>query len=89
MLASLLAETTPETVSAALEAYDASRRERGDWLVRASRRCGQMYDWQTEHKDDMEAIYQELEGRHEVIYGVDIGKMCADAVDDMTRRASS
>lgn len=88
MLATLLAKATPATATAALAAYDACRRERGDWLVRASRRCGEMYDWQTENGDDMAKIQAELEGRHEIIYGLDIGKMCADAVEDMRRMRS-
>lgn len=85
----MLAKATPDTVEAALEAYNVSRKERGDWLVKASRRCGQMYDWQTENKDDMEAIQKELEGRHKIIYDVDISEMVNTAIKDMEQRASS
>lgn len=48
-----------------------------------------MYDWQTENKDDMEAIQKELEGRHKIIYDVDISEMVNTAIKDMEQRASS
>lgn len=78
--------TRPEHLAAALEAYDAARRERGHWLVRASRELGRIYDWQGPHGDDMRAIERQLADMQQVLFDVDVGQMCADAVADTARR---
>lgn len=65
------------TVEAALATYDASRRERGSWLVQSSRRIGNTYEWLTPGiEEDLEKIKDDIEFRNGVIANVDVQAMC-------------
>ncbi|KAF4783894.1 hypothetical protein HER10_EVM0001460 [Colletotrichum scovillei] len=63
VMASLLADQTVRDsrgIEAAFAAFDASRRERGQWLIRESRRAGELYDLRTEHEKDFDKLREEI-----------------------------
>lgn len=91
VLASILASdavTSPADLGPALEAYDAARRERGHFLVNASRELGMIYDWQGKHGDDMKKIEKQLKDMQKVLFEVNVSEMCNAAVADAAARLS-
>lgn len=80
------AVSRPEDLAPALQAFDAARRDRGHWLVRASRQLGKIYDWQGEFGSDMSKIEGQLKEMQKVLFNVDVKKMCDDAVADAAQR---
>lgn len=80
------AVTRPEHLAPALQAYDAARRDRGHWLVRASRELGKIYDWQGEYGNDMGRIEGQLRDMQKVLFDVDVAGMCDEAVADAAQR---
>ncbi|KAH8886172.1 FAD/NAD(P)-binding domain-containing protein [Thozetella sp. PMI_491] len=86
-MAELLADErvrSMQDLGAAFAAYDAARRERGQWLVQSSRFTGRMYD--LELGDDTQMIEREVNERYKIINNVDIKAMCDEAREDLGRR---
>ncbi len=83
VLAELLASPgvdSPVSLPKAFEVFDRSRRERTEWLVDSSRRCGDLYEWRAEGVGkDIPKIKKELEERYERIWEGDIEQMVRDA----------
>lgn len=64
----------------ALAVYDNVRRERGQWLVRSSRRIGDCYEWRANGVgQDFKKIEAEINHRNGIIANVDVKKMCEEA----------
>lgn len=78
--------TRPKHLQAALQAYDMARRERGLWLVRASRELGKIYDWQGKYGDDMGKIEGQLKDMQKVLFDVNVAQMCEEAIADAAQR---
>ena len=69
-----------ESLEAVLAAFDASRRERTQWLVQSSRFIGDAYEWQAPGVGkDFKKIEAEINRRNGIIANVDMDKMRAEA----------
>ncbi|KAF5018298.1 hypothetical protein F66182_9723 [Fusarium sp. NRRL 66182] len=83
ILAELLADENVQSHSdleAAFAAFDASRRERTQWLVQSSRFIGNAYEWRAEGVGrDFDKIEKEINERIAFISDIDIGKACERA----------
>jgi salicylate hydroxylase len=92
VLAELLADErvqTPRDLEIALAAFDASRRERSQWLVQSSRFIGDCYEWRADGVgDDFEKIQSEINTRNGIIANIDMKEMCEKAKDDLKTRLS-
>jgi salicylate hydroxylase len=67
-------------IHAALETYDAVRRERAQWLVQSSRFVGEMYEWRDETiGDDPGRCVEEIEWRSRKIWDYDVEEMMSQA----------
>jgi salicylate hydroxylase len=79
-MAELLADQrvqSPSDVEAAFAAFDASRRERTQWLVESSRFVGDAYEWRAKGVGkDIPRIEQEINERIAVISNLEIAKSC-------------
>ncbi|KAF6814543.1 salicylate 1-monooxygenase SalA [Colletotrichum plurivorum] len=73
-------------VVAAFAAYDAARRERGQWLVRTSRDAGELYEFRTEIGRDFEKMGQDVKARAEIVWDFDIRQSIEGARKDLKRR---
>ncbi|KAG5951470.1 hypothetical protein E4U53_003020 [Claviceps sorghi] len=93
VLAHLLANdevSDRRAVLVALEAYDASRRERASWLVQSSRHIGNTYEWMAEGiEDDFAKIRDEIACRNGLIANVDMKAMCDEAQQEFCRRRAA
>jgi salicylate hydroxylase len=69
-------------------AFDASRRERDQWLVQSSRRAADLYEWRLPNtgKDHFEAMRKDIEARQAVCWGIDLDKAIQEAKEDLKRR---
>lgn len=89
VMATLLSDKrvkSPAEVEAAFTVFDASRRERGQWLVQSSRFIGDSYEWRAEGVgSDFKKIESEINRRGGIIGNVDVDKMCNDALGDLER----
>ncbi|KAK2731856.1 salicylate hydroxylase-like protein [Colletotrichum kahawae] len=88
-LASLLADDRVEgrdDISAAFEAYDQCRRDRGHQLVQGSRRVGELYEGMTEVGKDFKAIENEVRTKAKDIWEFDINDSIHHSLDDLERR---
>lgn len=88
-MASLLADQTVRDsrgIEAAFAAFDASRRERGQWLIRESRRAGELYDLRTEHEKDFDKLREEIYAQAEELWNFDLDRNIRDALEEMRRR---
>ncbi|KAL4803787.1 hypothetical protein BDV18DRAFT_39465 [Aspergillus unguis] len=83
VLAGLLADPLVQTHSdlqTALAVFDASRRERTQWLVQSSRFIGDCYEWRAEGVGrDFKRIEEAINTRNGIIMNADVGGMCRDA----------
>jgi salicylate hydroxylase len=72
----------------AFAAFDASRRERDQWLVQSSRRAAELYEWRLPKtgKDHFDAMRKDIEGRQAVCWGIDLDKAIQEAREDLRRR---
>ncbi|KAK1636412.1 hypothetical protein BDP81DRAFT_489945 [Colletotrichum phormii] len=89
VMASLLADEKVRDstgVVAAFAAFDASRRERGEWLIRESRRAGELYDLRTKHGKDFDKLREEVYSQAEELWNFDLDGNIRDALEDMGRR---
>ncbi|KAL2873683.1 hypothetical protein SGCOL_011166 [Colletotrichum sp. CLE4] len=92
VMASLLADEKVRDsagVEAAFAAFDASRRERGQWLIRESRRAGELYDLRTEHGRDFDKLREEVYSQAEELWNFDLEGNIRDALEDMGRRLNA
>lgn len=84
VMAELLADErvrTPTDVEAALTAFDANRRERGQWLVKSSRHMGDTYEWRTpDIGGNFKKIEADINERLDIIGNFDLDQGCRDAV---------
>lgn len=87
VLATMLADERVKSatdIEAVFTAFDACRRERGQWLVQSSRFIGDAYEWRAEGVgDDIKKIENEINRRNAIIGDVDIDKLCDDALVDL------
>ncbi|RAL16224.1 FAD-dependent oxidoreductase [Aspergillus homomorphus CBS 101889] len=90
VLASLLQDERVQShrdLEAVLAAFDASRRERSQWLVRSSRFIGDCYEWRAEGVGrDFGKIEEEIVRRNAVIADLDIPRMVEEARQELGRR---
>ncbi|KAK2046717.1 FAD/NAD(P)-binding domain-containing protein [Colletotrichum somersetense] len=86
VLASLLAvdgvRSGPD-IEAVFATFNAHRRERGEWLVRTSRRVGELIQLRSEHKKDFQKIESELRSYAAKIWEFDLEMHIREAVDDL------
>lgn len=91
VMATLLADDRVQSAAdleTAFSAFDASRRERSQWLVQSSRFIGDTYEWRAEGVgSDFQKIEQEINRRNGIIANVDIEQMCQDAVAGLEKTA--
>ena len=77
----------PRDLEAVLATFDATRRERTQWLVQSSRFIGDAYEWRAPGVgDDLGRIEEEINRRNGIISNVDVEKMCAEAREELWRR---
>jgi len=92
ILAELFADEnvkTQDDLEGVLAAFDASRRERGQWLVQSSRFIGDSYEWRADGVgDDFKKIESEIIRRNGIISDIDMGKLIAEAKADLKQRLS-
>lgn len=82
--------STSTAVEAAFAAFDASRRERTQWLVQSSRYATNLYDFRDPAAgSDGHKIWQELVPRYRKIWDGDITRFVSDARADLQTRLSS
>lgn len=78
------------TVTAALAAYNAVRRERTQWLVRSSREVCKTYEWANpDCGNDPEKCLRDIEWRAHKIWHFDMDNMLAEARTEFARFLSS
>ena len=72
---------------AALDTYDAVRRERNQWLVESSRYVGEMYEWRDpEIGRDFGKIGHEIDWRSHRIWDFDVASMMTEAEEAYVRK---
>ncbi|KAI1844489.1 hypothetical protein JX265_010016 [Neoarthrinium moseri] len=77
----------PADVEAAFAAFDASRRERGQWLVQSSRRNSELMDFRAKDVGrDLKKIEKEMKERFGKIWNYDINGAINDAKGDLGKR---
>ncbi|KAL2870742.1 uncharacterized protein BJX67DRAFT_246337 [Aspergillus lucknowensis] len=83
VLATLFSDPRVQThrdLEIALATFDASRRERTQWLVQSSRFIGDCYEWRADGVGrDFKKIEEAINSRNGIITDADVEKMCADA----------
>lgn len=83
VLATLLADPRVHShgdLDAVLATFDATRRERSQWLVQSSRFTGDLYEWRAPGAGpDLRRIEEEINRRNGIIANVDVDAMCAEA----------
>ncbi|TDZ13462.1 FAD-dependent monooxygenase sorC [Colletotrichum spinosum] len=75
-----------DDVAVAFATFDANRRERGHFLVRGSRRMGELYEFRTEIGKDFEKMSEEIVQRKDILWDFDVQRGVEDAVTDLERR---
>ncbi|KAF4962591.1 hypothetical protein FSARC_9369 [Fusarium sarcochroum] len=92
VMAELLADERVQNHSdlkAAFAAFDATRRERTQWLVQSSRFVGDAYEWRAKGVGkDVKKIEQEINERIGVISNVEIAKSCEQAREKLVETQS-
>ncbi len=96
VLSSLLEELAnneePGTMSDRIETlfatFDASRRERDQWLVQSSRRAADLYEWRLPGtgREHFEAMRRDIEERQAICWNIDLDKAVMEARMDLRRR---
>jgi salicylate hydroxylase len=93
VLAEMLSDdrvTSPADVEVVFAAFNEVRKERGQWLVKASRRAGDLYEWRAEGVGkDFEKIEREINESNAVIGTANVRKMCDEAMRALGRRLGS
>jgi salicylate hydroxylase len=76
-----------KTLTDAFETYDSARRERAQWLVRSSRRQGELVKWLVpETGKDWNKILKETDERTQQLLYYDWEGMICQATDEFARR---
>ena len=90
VLAELLADQhvqEPQHLEAVFATFNAERRERGNWLVQASRHIGDCYEWRAKGVGrDFAKIEAEINRQNGIIGEVDVAKMCEQAREELVKR---
>jgi salicylate hydroxylase len=89
VLASLLEDESikgVEDLEHVFATFDNARRERANWLVQSSRRAGDMYEYRSEHGDDVAKIGEEMKQRFAHIWSYDIRMAVEEARADLRLR---
>ncbi|GJD02528.1 salicylate hydroxylase-like protein [Colletotrichum higginsianum] len=89
VLASLLAEDgvgPGAAIEAVFATFDAHRRQRGEWLVKSSRRAGDLYELKTEYGKDFEKVGAEVKATAEEMWGFSVEGNIREAVEDLRKR---
>ncbi|KPI42600.1 Salicylate hydroxylase [Cyphellophora attinorum] len=90
VLAELLADDRVQSVrdvEAAFDTFNEVRKERGQWLVNASRRAGDLYEWRAEGVGkDFAAIKKEIDESNAVISSASVRQMVEEAQEVLARR---
>lgn len=93
VLAELIADDKVHSLAdleTAFAVFDEVRKERGQWLVRASRRAGDLYEWRAEGVGcDFKKIEDEINSSNAVIAEVDVRRMAQEAKEVLQRRLGS
>ncbi|PSR97603.1 putative salicylate hydroxylase [Coniella lustricola] len=77
----------PAHLEVVFSAYDAHRRERTQWLVRSSRRAGNLYEWLAQGVgSNFKSMEKELAERLGYIWSYDIDNALREATKDLHRR---
>ena len=91
-MAELLADSEIRTtglqkgIKSVFQAFDKSRRPRTQWLVRSSRRSGDLYEWRAEGVgDNIEKIAQECRESNKIIWDAQISNMVNEAKEELYR----
>jgi len=68
--------------------FDASRRERDQWLVLSSRRAADLYEWRLPNtgKEHFETMRQDIERRQAICWGADLDEMVMKARANLRSR---
>jgi salicylate hydroxylase len=78
---------TPKDIEAAFAAYDAIRRERGQWLVKSSRFMGDAVEGMNpEIGTNWEKVHREVVQRYDKILEIGMSKECERAKEDLHKR---
>ncbi|GKT92138.1 salicylate hydroxylase [Colletotrichum tofieldiae] len=91
-MASLLAEDGVQCgtdIEAVFAAFDTHRRERGEWLIKSSRRAGELYELQSEHGKDFQKLAAEVQATAKKMWDFDIKVNIQEAVDDLKKRLTA
>lgn len=68
-------------LEAAFAAFNEVRKDRGQWLVKASRRAGDLYEWRADGVGkDFKKIEDEINQSNAVVAEGNVREMCNDAV---------
>ncbi|KIW20875.1 hypothetical protein PV08_01453 [Exophiala spinifera] len=90
VLAELLADQsvqTPQDLKAVFATFNAERKDRGQWLVQASRHIGDCYEWRAEGVGrDFDKIESEINKQNAIIGEFDVTKACEKARLELHRR---
>ncbi|GKT64957.1 salicylate hydroxylase [Colletotrichum tofieldiae] len=92
VMASLLAEDGVQCgtdIEAVFAAFDTHRRERGEWLIKSSRRAGELYELQSEHGKDFQKLAAEVQATAKKMWDFDIKVNIQEAVDDLKKRLTA
>ncbi|KAK1963184.1 FAD/NAD(P)-binding domain-containing protein [Colletotrichum sublineola] len=73
-------------IEAVFATFDAHRRERGEWLMRSSRRAGELNQLQSEHKKDFQRLEPELHAIATKTWRFDVEMNIREAVEDLHKR---
>ncbi|GKT41557.1 FAD-dependent monooxygenase sorC [Colletotrichum spaethianum] len=92
VMASLLAEDgvrCSADLEAAFATFDEHRRERGEWLIKSSRRAGELYQLQSEHGKDFQKLEAEIQVTSKKMWNFDIELNIQKAVRDLNKRLTA
>ncbi|ETN47246.1 uncharacterized protein HMPREF1541_01438 [Cyphellophora europaea CBS 101466] len=93
VLAELLADekvTSAADLDTVFTTFNKLRKERGQWLVKASRRAGDLYEWRAENVGkNFENIEEEINRSNAVISQVNVREMCNEATEALASALGS
>lgn len=66
--------------------YNTTRKDRGEWLIKGSRRNGELIEWQAEGVlRDFEGIENEIRARSEALWYVDVEEKVRQAKEELEK----
>lgn len=93
VLAELLADDRVQTASeieAVFATFNQVRKDRGQWLVKASRRAGDLYEWRAECiGKDFKKIEDEINRSNAVIAEVNVRQLCNEAISVLSSKLAN